>query len=309
MSIRVVEPGAFTTVQDLGRPGLRSAGVPASGAMDIPAMRLANRLVGNDDGAAVLEVTMIGPRLVFEEAAVVALTGAGFEVDDTAGRAGANAAFPVTAGATLRIGRAAQGVRGYLAVRGGIDVPPVLGSRSTLVSAGIGGVRGAALKAGDYLRVGPARADHRLFHVRMLPVRDGGLVRALPGPQHDGFERSATDTFWSQVFRVSTRSDRSGVRLEGDALALAGPTDVDPEGVVCGSVQITGDGLPVVLGPDGPATGGYAKIATVITADLPVIAQARPGDTLRFVQVDLERAREALRDSKRALEEALEEND
>ena len=306
MSIRVVEPGAFTTVQDLGRPGYRSAGVPPSGAMDAPALRLANRLVGNDDGAAALEITMTGPTLAFEADAVVAFAGAPFEVRADRGRFGTGGAFPVEAGTTLRIARATAGLRGYLAVRGGIDVPAVLGSRSTFVSGSIGGVRGAALKAGDFLRVGDG-GNGPLRHVRSFPSRaGGGTVRAMPGTHHDHFTSTAAERFWAGSYRVSPRSDRAGVRLTGESLALGGASDIDPEAVVFGDVQITSDGLPIVLGPDGPATGGYAKIATVIGADLPVIAQARPGDTLRFVQVSLDEARTAWRESDRALADAIE---
>ena len=306
MSIRVVEPGAYTTVQDLGRPGYRSAGVPASGAMDDVSMRIANRLAGNADDAATLEITMLGPSLLFDSDHVVGLAGAPFRatIDALAFDEGRTARVP--AGTTLQIGKAESGARAYLAFHGGIDVPPVLGSRSTFVAGGIGGVRGTALRAGDFLRIGAAHgepAPKRAAAMRANP----GVVRAMRAARLDAFTEMRAGAFWSTEFRVSPRADRTGVRLDGELVALAGPADVDPEGAVSGTIQVTSDGTPIVLGPDGPATGGYAKIATVITADLPVIAQARPGDTLRFVEVTLDEARAAWRATQRALDDAIEE--
>ncbi|TMK20888.1 MAG: hypothetical protein E6G68_04100 [Actinobacteria bacterium] len=172
MTIRVLEPGAFTTVQDLGRPGWRSSGVPPSGAMDPLAFRLANLLAGNREDAAGLEITMIGPLLTFEHDAVVALAGASFDAELNGEPMPAERSVRVPAGATLRIAKARRGVRSYLALRGGVDVPPVLGSRSTFAQGGLGGVRGAALKPGDYLRAGTARGD--------APMR-----RATPGAVFD----------------------------------------------------------------------------------------------------------------------------
>jgi len=307
MSIRIIEPGAFTTVQDLGRSGYRSAGVPPSGAMDAPALRLANRLAGNDDDAAVLEITLLGPTLTFEQEAVVVLAGAPFEgsIDGSAIESGRTT--PIPAGAAMRIGKARSGLRAYLAVRGGIEVPALLGSRSTFVAGGIGGVRGSALKAGDYLRVGAVPGEPPpTRRASKLEPRTGRAVRAMRARPHAALTNGVIEAFWSHSFRVSPRSDRAGVRLDGEPMPVAGPTDVDPEGAVYGAIQITSDGTPIVLGPDGPATGGYAKIATVITADLPLIGQARPGDTLRFVEVGLDEARAALRESERALADAIE---
>jgi len=308
MTMRVVSPGAFTTIQDLGRPGWASSGVPPSGAMDQPALRAANLLVGNAESTAALEITLNGPLIEFVDAAAVAVVGALFEVELDGEPVFMNETLPVQAGSVLRIGKARAGCRAYLAVRGGIDVPAVLGSRSTYAPGGIGGPRGRALQTHDFLRAGPA-ASHLAMR-RIKPIVGSNpteAVRAVPGPQENAFTARALEKFWATEFRVSPRSDRAGMRLECEPLAHAGSADLDPEGVVTGAVQVPGDGLPIVLGPDGPATGGYVKIATVITADLPVIAQARPGDTLRFVPVDVERARSAWRDRERALFESIEE--
>jgi antagonist of KipI len=306
--IRVVSPGPFTTVQDLGRAGWGSSGVPPSGAMDGPALRAANLLAGNPQDAAGLEITIAGPVLVFEQHATVAIAGARIEasIDETA--APDRETLEVRAGSTLRLGKVSGGVRAYLAVGGGIDLPPVLGSRSTLAAAGIGGLSGRALADGDRLPIGPATsraARKRLPDAALAGA--AGVVRAVAGPQEDAFTAKGIEAFWAATFTVTPRSDRTGVRLDGPAIEHAGGADLDPEGVVTGAIQIPGDGKPIVLGPDRPATGGYAKIATVVTADLPLIAQARPGDTLRFVPVSVEEARVAWRELERALRDGIED--
>jgi biotin-dependent carboxylase-like uncharacterized protein len=306
--IRVVEPGTFTTVQDLGRPGHSAAGVPPSGAMDPLALRAANLLAGNAEGAGALEITMIGPLLTFEAPAILAIAGAPFDVHLDGEPAPHGATFAVAAGETLRIGRASRGARAYLAVRGGIAVPPVLGSSSTLPAAGMGGWLGRALATGDYLRTDPPQAD-----APMRRLADGALpfpqgpARVVPGPQTDAFTPYGLRVFFGEAFTVSPRSDRAGVRLQGTPLVHAGAADLDPEGVMTGAVQVPGDGMPIVLGPDRPVTGGYVKIATVITVDLPFIAQARPGDTLRFAEVDVSSARAAWREQEAELARSIED--
>lgn len=305
MTIHVVAPGAFTTIQDLGRNGWASAGVPPSGAMDPFALRAANRLLGNDDNTAGLEITMRGPTLRFDADALIALAGASVDADLDGIPVPTLETTRIARGSTLKLQQCTTGVRAYLAIRDGIDVPPVLGSRSTLVSANLGGVEGRALQAGDGLRIGGGSADGPM---RGMQIREhSGIVRVLPGPQLDAFTKRGRTQFFKQPFRVSPRSDRVGVRFDGDPIELATTADIDPEGVVTGAIQIPGDGLPIVLGPDRPVTGGYAKIATVIAADLGVIAQARPGDSLRFVEVALDEARAAWRDRERALTEDIED--
>jgi antagonist of KipI len=310
VSVRVVRPGALTTVQDLGRPGWGASGVPPSGAMDEVSFRAANLLAGNDEEAAALEITIGGPELAFSDDHLCALAGASAEARIDGELIPPARSFVVPAGTTLSIGTTRSGVRGYLAVAGGIDVPIVLGSRSTFLAAGFGGMAGRALKAGDVLGIGPAKGPHRQRGLATGALPETGrqaILRVVRGPQQDAFTSAGIDAFYSSPYRVSPRSDRAGVRLEGAPIGLAGHADLDPEGVVTGSVQIPADGMPIVLGPDRPATGGYAKIATVISADLPLLAQARPGDTLRFEAVDVEDAREARRERLRALYDGIEE--
>ena len=308
MTIHVVSPGAFTTVQDLGRPGWGSAGVPPSGAMDPYAFRTANLLAGNDESASALEITLQGPTLRFEAEATVALGGATVDADLDGTPVPTLESFRIASGSTLRVKHCVRGVRAYLAVRGGIDVPQVMGSRSTLASAGFGGLDGRPLAEGDVFSIGLAPKDAPLRRLRS-PTHDEAdtAVRVLPGPQLEAFTHEGRVRFFDQEFRVSPRSDRVGVRLEGDPIEHAGGADIDPEGVVTGAIQVPGDGHPIVLGPDRPVTGGYVKIATVIAADFRRIAQARPGDTFRFVEVTLDQARAARRERERALRESIED--
>jgi antagonist of KipI len=311
VSVQVVRPGASTTVQDLGRPGWGASGVPPSGAMDALSFRAANLLAGNDEDAAALEITLGGLEVVFSAEHRCALAGAPVEarIDGELVRAGRS--FVIPTGAALSIGATRSGVRCYLAVAGGIDVPVALGSRSTFVAAGFGGLDGRALKTGDVLSVGPPSGsphEQRALTAGALPeTARETILRVVRGPQEDAFTGEGIDTFYSNPYRVSPRSDRAGVRLEGAPIAIAGEADLDPEGVVTGSVQVPADGMPIILGPDRPATGGYVKVATVITADLPVLAQARPGDTLRFVRIDVEDARAAWRERLRVLHDGFEE--
>jgi biotin-dependent carboxylase-like uncharacterized protein len=291
----VLDPGALSTVQDLGRPGHGSIGVAPSGAMDPLALRVANLCVGNDEGVAGIEFTMSGPSIAFEQESVVALTGSrfrarvlravtgtAFERDVDAPDAPWDESFLVRAGETLEIGKTTEGARSYLAVRGGVDVEPFLGSRCTQVAAGIGG---RVLKQGDRLAVGSPRVTStRRSRKITSPYQREQAVRALRGPQAGAFTARALERFFSEPFGVSTRADRTGIRLDCTPLERSGSADIDPEGVVTGAVQVPADGVPIVLCNDRPATGGYGKIAVVFAADMRLVAHAKPGDTLRFVE-------------------------
>jgi len=310
MQLLVTRAGFLTTIQDLGRKGARQFGVSAGGALDPHALRVANLLVGNDPGAAALESTLVGTTLVFARDVVVAVTGAGCETVLDGALAPFGEAFRVPSGATLRVGRAITGVRSYLALGGGIDLPPVLGSRSTHVAAQIGGLAGRRLVAGDILPVGVGAGAVGLRRLRpgAFPASsDPVVMRAVPGPHAEAFSPRGIEAFYGETFTVSPRSDRTGVRLEGVRVEHAGSAEIDPEGVVTGAVQIPGDGTPIVLGPDRPVTGGYATIAVVIAADLPLLAQARPGATIRFVRVTVDEARDAFRGLERSLATAFED--
>ncbi|MBL8113744.1 MAG: biotin-dependent carboxyltransferase family protein, partial [Acidobacteria bacterium] len=256
MSVRVVRPGAFTTVQDLGRFGHRASGVPPAGAMDPRAARAANRLVGNPEDLAVLELTLSGPELVFARDSWIAITGAS-----------ARGAFCLPAGEPLAVGRLSGGPRAWLAVDGGFDVPLVLGSRSTSPRGGFGGFEGRALRAGDVLPLGRASRPPGSAPAFLLerPV----TLRVLAGAQAPLFSDSARTLFLESAWRVSPASDRCGLRLEGPALPSAAGGELLSEGVLPGAVQVPAGGSPILLGPDGPVTGGYPKIAQVIAVDVP----------------------------------------
>ncbi len=304
--IRVFSPGLLTTVQDLGRPGLGALGVPPGGAADAHALRLGNLLLGNDEGAAALELTLAGPALCFEEDALVAFAGAPFAATLDGRDVVPWSVVEVPAGGRLVVGRALSGARGYLCVRGGIDVPRLLGSRSTDVATGFGGFGGRAVATGDLLAVAGAEGAPRGRRVDAVAARWNGprrLVRVTPGPQEAWFAPEALSAFLSRRFRVSASSSRTGVRLEGEPLAAPGRSLVT-EGVVAGAVQVPAGGLPIVLLVEHPSTGGYPKIANVISADLSALAQLRPGDEVRFAPVSFEEARRLLLEREARLADA-----
>lgn len=294
--IQVLVPGLLTTVQDLGRSGLGAFGVPVGGAADAHALRLGNLLLGNEEGAAALEATLVGPELLFEATAVVVLAGAPFGAQLDGAPLPPWEAVSVPAGGRLAVGRAFSGARGYVCVRGGLDVPSVLGSRATDVATGFGGLDGRPLRAGDRLSVGAARGEPRGKRVDAAAARWSGprrRLRVTPGPQGDWFREDVVEEFLSRPFRVSASSSRTGVRLEGEPL-VAPSRSLVTEGVVAGAVQVPPAGLPIVLLVEHPSTGGYPKIGSVISADLSALAQLRPGEDVRFARVSFEEARRLL---------------
>lgn len=277
--IVVGSPGPLTTVQDLGRPGLASLGVPLAGAVDRAALRAANRIVGNPPGAAGLEMTLSGPELLFEVDAVVTVTGGRCSVTVGDDVVGAGRAVTVRRGRQVRLGRVTEGLRSYLAVRGGIEVPPVLGSRSSCTLSGLGP---APLVAGDRLAIG-ADVEGAVGEAEELPaIAAEPVLRLLPGPRDDAFVDGAIALLTSSPYVVSDRSDRTGVRLEGPALQRVSDDELPSEGVVPGAVQVPPDGRPILFLANCPTTGGYPVIGVVPAADLAHAAQARPGTALRF---------------------------
>lgn len=303
-TIEVIRPGALTTVQDLGRAGHGASGVPRGGAFDPWAARTANRLVGNPDGAALLEITLAGPTLELDGVAAIALVGDPFEIeaelDTPAGFArietGMAEAIPLKGKARLALGRVTAGVRAWLAVAGGIDVPRVLGSRSTDLAGAFGGYGGRALRAGDRLHCFPSMEDavppRRRERVRADP--DVPRLRIVEGPDGDLIQGGGLEELMKRNYRVSPSSDRRGVRLEGAALELAPHPPLRSQGVLPGAVQIPPTGEPIVLGVDAPVTGGYPWAAQVIAADLALLAHLAPGAAVRFERIDLEAAEAAL---------------
>jgi biotin-dependent carboxylase-like uncharacterized protein len=279
----VVRAGALTTVQDRGRPGHAHLGVPRSGALDGPAAALANRLVGNRPGAAVLETTLNGCAVRPRSPVTVAVTGAPCPVT-VDGRAVAwGAPVRVPGGALLEVGAALSGVRAYMAVAGGVAVEPVLGSRSTDLLSGLGP---PPLADGMVLPLGDPEGLHARVDLAPQPAPPAELVlRVTPGPRDDWFTPRALRTFTSRTYRVSSASNRIGLRTEGPVLERARADELPSEGMVLGAVQVPPDGLPVVFLADHPTTGGYPVIAVVRDQDLAAAAQAAPGTPVRFVEV------------------------
>lgn len=307
--MRVRKPGLLTTVQDLGRHGHQREGVPVSGAMDKVALRIANLLLGNLESEAGLEITLVGPQLEFPEATLIALTGADLGAKLNGRTIPLWRPIRVEAGSFLTFAGHRAGCRAYLAVAGGIAVPPVLGSRSTYLRAGIGGYHGRALAAGDTLLTGePSALSARIAAAlgrggagrwtvspAILPLYMAAPeVRALPGAHFDTLTPHAQATLWSTAFRVAPESDRMGFRLQGGPLALSVPLEMHSEGVAMGTVQLPPGGSPIILMADRQTTGGYPRIAQVATVDLPLLAQLRPGDTVRFRLCSLETAQTLL---------------
>ena len=303
--ISVLKPGLLATVQDAGRPGLRAFGMPVAGAIDRWALAAANLLAGNGPGAAAVELTLLGGSFRFERAALAALAGADMQARLDGEPVAPWSSFRARAGSTLVLGPAAAGVRCYLAVRGGVDVPPVLGSRSTYVRARVGGLGGRALAAGDLLPVGRGRGRPpapRALAAGEVPACGGEVrLRALPGPQEDRFDPEGIETFYSAAWKVTPQNDRMGYRLEGPPVRHLAGADILTDPLLPGAVQVPGNGRPIVLMVDCQTAGGYAKIATVIGPDLRRLAQARAGDTVRFARVTHAAAVRALREERAAL--------
>ena len=287
MSIKVITPGALTTVQDLGRKSFQSMGVRVCGVMDREAYDDAIDLVGQK-GDAVLEMTLFGGMYRFEDDTTFALTGADMAPKLDGSPCPMYQPVNAKAGQILNLGFASSGCRTYLAVDGGITVPTVMGSRSTDVKCRIGGLEGRSLKAGDIVPVGEKRGCASAIKKQCRTYPEAVEVRAIPGPQDDMFTEKGLETFFSKEYTVSTDSDRMGYRLSGPVIESRSGTDIISDGIVFGSVQVSANGLPIVLMADRQTTGGYAKIATVISADLPKIAQCRPGCKLRFVKTSIE---------------------
>jgi len=308
--IEIVRAGLLTTVQDLGRYGAQRFGVPASGAMDAHALRIANRLVGNDDSAAGLEVTLVGPQLQFHADALVAICGGDWHV------AIGNKPFPmnrpawIASGSRLDLGRAVVGCRAYVAIAGGIDVAPVLGSRATYLRSGFGGLKGRALKKGDRLAVligadrqfpglrkAPGFADHGFAAPRWSVRIDADRltlrpqrIRFLAGRHWEQLNENVRNAFLGEIFRVGAASDRMGYRLEGARMEPNNYGDIASEAVAFGTIQLPPDGSPIILMADRQTVGGYPRVGEVASVDLPLLAQLKPGDTLRFEEITLSEA-------------------
>jgi len=296
----VVSPGFLTTVQDSGRFGYRSIGMPVTGALDQYSYRVANLLVGNDENAACLEITLLGPTFEVHGSAVIALNGALFQATLNEQPLPQWQAVEVKENDIITISEAKVGARGYLAVAGGFDVPMVMGSRSTYIRGEIGGFQGRPLQRGDKLEIGspskePLQYVGKLIPSEYIPRYDAsGIVtlRVIMGPQEHCFSQKGLQDFLMSTYTVTSESDRMGCRLEGTSVEhlSKGHAQIISDGIPLGAVQIPGDGMPIVMLADGQTTGGYPKIATVCTVDLPLVSQCKPGDKVHFLEITQDEA-------------------
>jgi antagonist of KipI len=306
-TVKILEPGAQTTVQDLGRPGQLRSGIPPSGPMDRWSFVLANGLVGNPAGAAGLECTVLGPRFEAESACAIAVTGAEMPVTVNGREAPAWTTLPLRAGDVVKLGPARAGLRAYVAFAGGIDVPLVLGSRSTYLRGGLGGLGGRALRRDDVLRLGRTPLPTvRTTPASAVPALGGEPeIRVVLGPQDDRFAREGIAAFLAGPYALLPQSDRMGARLTGPPIAHRGGHDIISDGIALGSIQVPGDGQPIALLVDRQSTGGYPKVATVCSFDVGRLGQVKPGQRLRFRAMTLAEAHHVLKHWQAAMEHAL----
>jgi biotin-dependent carboxylase-like uncharacterized protein len=309
-ALEVLEPGFLSTIQDLGRKGYFAAGIPPSGAFDRFAMRVGNLLAGNHPGEAGIEMTLQGGRFRVLRDVVVALTGADMEAMQDGAPLPRWEAVPLRAGTELAFGVARAGCRGYLCLAGGVDVPSVLGSKSTYLIGKIGGVRGRPLKAGDRLDAPPevpAKPGRRLKPALIPTYGSEVELRVILGPQDDHVTEESVRTFVTRPYKVSSRADRVGYRFEGPEFqfrerakaieAGSDPSNIVDDGNAIGAIQIPGGKEAICMGPDGVSMGGYVKIACLTAADMDRMGQAKPWDTVHFRAATHEEATAALRDS------------
>ncbi|MFC4075290.1 5-oxoprolinase subunit C family protein [Salinithrix halophila] len=304
--IQVLKSGLLTTVQDLGRTGYQQYGMVVAGAMDSFSFQVANLLLGNRRGEAGLEITITGPVLYFGCDIRIALTGGDLGPKLDGEEVPMWRSLQVKAGQILSFSGARQGMRAYLAVAGGIAVEPVMGSKSTYIKGALGGWRGRKLKEGDRLPLAQSeeksgRAGLRLAHDQRPVYRQETELRVVMGPQNDAFTSAGVKAFLSSSYEVTPQSDRMGYRLKGPTIRHRQSADILSDATAPGSVQVPADGQPIVLMADRQTTGGYAKVATVISVDIPLLAQAAPGHKITFRQVDMEEAQQTAIDQERLL--------
>ncbi len=296
MKLHILNPGPLTTVQDRGRFGYMAYGIGPSGAMDQAAYDAANALVGNRNGEAALEATLMGPTIRFDGDCFIALTGADMGAQLDGVPLETYCSHRVGAGETLTMGLAKTGCRGYLAVSGGVDVPLVMGSRSTNLKCQLGGMEGRALKRGDVLETaGGNPAAARKKTANKPELSQSVTVRVIPGPQDDLFTQKGLETLWENPYTVSTSSDRMGLRLEGPAVETVSGSDIVSDGIALGAIQVTSAGQPIILMADRQTTGGYAKVGTVCSLDLPKLAQLKPGGMVLMKPISVQEAQWLLR--------------
>ena len=306
MGIRVLKAGMLTTVQDLGRTGYQSQGFSVAGVMDVRSFKIANLLLDNPENEAVLEFTLIGPTLQFTSATIIAITGGDFTPTINGEPVPMYEAVYVNRGDILKFGSARTGSRGYIAFSSYLDIPVVMGSRCTNLKSKIGGFKGRKLKDEDYIGFRMKRRYLPYFLSRKLKPDDfsaeSETLRVVLGPQDDMFSKQGIDTFLSQEYTVTSDFDRMGCRLEGPFIAAKNTTDMISDGIAYGSVQVPSHGKPIILLSDRQTTGGYPKIATVASVDIPKLVQRKTDHRIRFTAISVQEAQKLYRDEEKAYE-------
>lgn len=307
MGIRILKGGMQTTVQDLGRTGYQSQGFSVAGVMDVRSFKIANLLLDNPENEAVLEFTLIGPTLEFTSATIVAITGGDFQPTINGEPAPMYTALYMNKGDILKFGSARTGARGYLAFSSYLDIPVVMGSRCTNLKSGIGGFKGRKLQADDYIRFRIKRRYLPFFLSRKLELnefdQEEALLRVVMGPQEDLFSKQGIDTFLNNEYIVTSDFDRMGCRLEGPFIAPKETSDIISEGIAFGAIQVPSHGKPIVLLSDRQTTGGYAKIANVVSVDIPKLVQRKTDHKVRFQAVTVQEAQKLCLDEVKELDE------
>jgi antagonist of KipI len=320
--INVMKPGLLSTIQDLGRYGYQKYGVIVSGSMDPLAHKISNLLVGNDENEATLEMTLMGPTLEFQETTLISICGGDLSPTIDGKPVPLRRSLLIKAGSVLKFGACKSGCRSYLAIAGGFNVATVMNSKSTYVRAGIGGLNGRSLKEGDTLEPGTIKKESENIIEYLLPFLEDNdfteidwsissefisayhqkkTIRVMPGTEYDLFSPESREHFFNKPFKVSAQSDRMGYRLEGPSLHLEKDFDMISEAVAFGTIQVPSNGKPIVLLADRQTTGGYPRIGDIASVDLPLIAQAKPGEELTFTRISHEKAQELYIDRERQL--------
>lgn len=302
MSLTIGRISGFATIQDGGRPGYRAEGIPPCGAMDLVALAYANALVGNADTAAAIEWALAGGIVRFSASAIVAVAGAQIELTRNGAALATNVAVEFAPGDELTLGRLVRGSYAYVAVRGGIDVPTVLGSRSTYLPAAFGGLDGRRLRAGDVLAIGASGRRKRKPELpgskSLHPSQEARPIRVIEGPNTSAFAAGFAERFWESEFTLSPTSSRTGYRLTRESRADPDPAtrSAISEPACVGAIQVPDGASAIVLMPDGPTVGGYPKVGVVASVDIPELAQRIPGDSVSFERITVQEAQRLLRE-------------
>ncbi len=307
MGIRILKAGMLTTVQDLGRTGYQSQGFSVAGVMDVRSFKIANLLLDNPENEAVLEFTLIGPTLEFTSSTIIAITGGDFQPTINGEPAPMYTAIYMNKGDILKFGSAKTGSRGYVAFSSYLDIPVVMGSRCTNMKSSIGGFKGRKLQADDFIRFRIKRRYLPFFLSRKLPVENfedsDATLRVVMGPQDELFSKQGIETFLNNEYTVTNDFDRMGCRLEGPFIAPKKASDIISDGIAFGSIQVPAHGKPIILLADRQTTGGYAKIATVASVDLPKLVQRKTDHKIRFKAITVQEAQKLYRKELKELDE------